>query len=149
MTKLRKRNDGPKETFTRSQLAAIIDASIHRTCGGRAGWLAGLGLVGLGWPGWPAGLAGLAGLAELAGLCWAGLAGLVWAGLAGLAGVVWLGWLGWLGWAGWAGWAGLAGLAGLGQSLLFFWLGLSRCLSQWEYCSPETAKMTPPGRQTA
>ena len=61
-----KRNDAPKETFTRFQLAAI--SSIHRfigfhrfidlsdlAAGGWAGWLAGLGWAGLGGAGWLAG----------------------------------------------------------------------------------------------
>ena len=73
----------PIESFTRFQLAAIIDSSIHRFIGsgGWAGW------AGLDWlAGWLAGLAG-----------WL-------ARLAGLAG--WAGWLaGWLGWL--AGWLAL------------------------------------------
>ena len=52
----------PRESFTRSQLAAIIDSSIHRFIGsgGWAGWLAGLGWAGL------AGWLGCAGLGWLA-----------------------------------------------------------------------------------
>ena len=49
------RDAAPKETFTRFQLAAVIDSSIHRIW--RLGWLAGLGWAGL--AGWLAGWAGL------------------------------------------------------------------------------------------
>ena len=80
-----RRDDALEESFTRFQLAAIIDSSIHRFIGsgGWAGWLA--GWTGLAWPGWLAGLAALAGLAGwLPGLT--GLPG--W--LAGLLAGCWL-----------------------------------------------------------
>ena len=52
-----RRDAAPKESFTRFQLADIIDSSIHRSIdAGGAGWLAGLG-----WAGWLAGLGWLAG----------------------------------------------------------------------------------------
>ena len=46
-----KRNDAPEETFTRFQLAAVIDSPIHRIW--RLGWLTGwlAGWVGAGWVG--------------------------------------------------------------------------------------------------
>ena len=77
-----RRDDALKESFTRFQLAAIIDSSIHGFigpggwAGWLAGWLAGLGwaawLAGLGWPGWLAGLAELTGQAGWLGwlACW-------------------------------------------------------------------------------
>ena len=39
-----------KESFTRFQLAAVIDSSIRRIWR-LAGWLAGLGWAGMGWAG--------------------------------------------------------------------------------------------------
>ena len=46
-----RRDDALKESFTRFQLAAIIDSSIHGFIG-PGGW----GLTGLGWAAWLAGL---------------------------------------------------------------------------------------------